>query len=107
MQTARRANVKPGVHIRRHAFCSQLAMEGAPARAIQELAWHQNLSTTKRCMRLSPDAVEWAIRLLEQPMPAWGRGEIVKKEEAVQLTLMKGTRRLVAGAGFEPATFGL
>jgi len=28
----------PGVHILRHTFCSHLAMKGAPARAIQELA---------------------------------------------------------------------
>jgi integrase len=37
-RVARRANVKPGVHILRHTFCSHLAMRGAPARAIQELA---------------------------------------------------------------------
>jgi hypothetical protein len=36
-RTARRANVKPGIHILRHSFCSHLAMRGAPARAIQEL----------------------------------------------------------------------
>ncbi|MEO5822352.1 MAG: site-specific integrase [Vicinamibacteraceae bacterium] len=34
-RTARRANVKPGIHILRHTFCSHLAMRGAPARAIQ------------------------------------------------------------------------
>ena len=53
---ARRANVKPGVHILRHTFCSHLAMRGAPARAIQELAGHQDLSTTQRYMHLSPAA---------------------------------------------------
>ena len=37
-RVARRANVKPGVHILRHTFCSHLAMQGCPARAIQELA---------------------------------------------------------------------
>ena len=31
-----------GVHILRHTFCSHLAMQGAPARAIQELAGHQD-----------------------------------------------------------------
>ena len=45
-RTARRANVKPGIHILRHSFCSHLAMRGAPARAIQELAGHQDLGTT-------------------------------------------------------------
>ena len=43
-----------GVHILRHTFCSHLAMRGAPARAIQELAGHQDLATTQRYMHLSP-----------------------------------------------------
>jgi len=32
---------KNGPHMLRHTFCSHLAMRGAPARAIQELAGHQ------------------------------------------------------------------
>ena len=64
-RAARRANVKPGVHILRHTFCSHLAMRGAPARAIQELAGHQDLGTTQRYMHLSPAALDAAIRLLE------------------------------------------
>ena len=61
-RVARRAQVKPGVHILRHTFCSHLAMRGAPARAIQELAGHQDLTTTQRYMHLSPAALEAAIR---------------------------------------------
>lgn len=64
-RTARRANVRPGVHILRHTFCSHLAMRGAPARAIQELAGHQDLDTTQRYMHLSPAALDAAIRLLD------------------------------------------
>ena len=64
-RTARRANVKAGVHILRHRFCSHLAMRGAPPRAIQELAGHQNLTTTQRYMHLSPAALDPAIRLLD------------------------------------------
>jgi site-specific recombinase XerD len=45
-----------GPHMLRHTFCSHLAMRGAPARAIQELAGHQNLTTTQRYMHLSPAA---------------------------------------------------
>jgi len=56
-----------GVHILRHTFCSHLAMRGAPARAIQELAGHMDLSMTQRYMHLSPAALDSAIRLLEQP----------------------------------------
>jgi integrase len=54
-----------GVHVLRHTFCSHLAMKGAGARAIQELAGHRDLSTTQRYMRVSPAAVESAIRLLD------------------------------------------
>jgi integrase len=51
----------------RHTFCSHLAMRGAPARAIQELAGHADLSMTQRYMHLSPAALDAAIRLLEEP----------------------------------------
>jgi site-specific recombinase XerD len=64
-RVARRANVRPGLHILRHTFCSHLAMRGAPARAIQELAGHQDLGTTQRYMHLSPAALEAAIGLLD------------------------------------------
>jgi integrase len=82
-RTARRANVKPGIHILRHSFCSHLAMREAPARAIQELAGHQDLGTTQRYMHLSPAALDAAIRLLEaghrhEPR---GRGEIVRRRD--------------------------
>jgi site-specific recombinase XerD len=64
-RVGRRANVKPGVHILRHTFCSHLAMRGAPTKAIQELAGHQDLSTTQQYMHLSPAALDAAIRLLD------------------------------------------
>ena len=38
-------------------------MKGAPARAIQGLAGHADLSATERYMHLSPAATEGAIRL--------------------------------------------
>src|SRR5215470_14169553 len=77
-RVARRANVLPGVHILRHTFCSHLAMRGAPARAIQELAGHKNLATTQRYMHLSPAAIEGAIRLLDQPRFGGECGDILE-----------------------------
>lgn len=67
-----------GVHILRHTFCSHLAMRGASVRAIQELAGHQNLSTTQMYMHLSPAALEDAIGLLNTPKSLQNRGGIVE-----------------------------
>jgi integrase len=67
-KVGRCANVRSnGPHILRHTFCSHLAMRGAPARAIQELAGHRDLATTQKYMHLSPSAVADAIRLLDGP----------------------------------------
>lgn len=64
----RRAGLKVtgGLHILRHTFCSRLAMAGAPALAIKELAGHTSLTTTMRYMHLSPAAKSAAIELLNQ-----------------------------------------
>jgi integrase len=69
-RAARRANVRDGVHILRHTFCSHLAMRGAPGRAIQELAGHSELGMTQRYMHLSPAALDAAIQLLDGRKPA-------------------------------------
>ena len=75
-RAARQAGVgSVGVHVLRHTFCSHLAMKGAGARAIQELAGHQDLSTTQRYMHVSPSAIESAIRLLDSPTVLPGRGD--------------------------------
>jgi site-specific recombinase XerD len=52
------------VHILRHTFCSHLAMQGAPAKAIQELAGHTDLTTTMRYMHLAPGSLRAAVDLL-------------------------------------------
>ena len=75
-RAARRGQVKnAGVHVLRHTFCSHLAMRGGPARAIQELAGHANITTTQRYMHLSPAAIDEAIRLLDQPVAGLVRGD--------------------------------
>jgi hypothetical protein len=77
-RSVRRAQLaKGGVHRLRHTFCSHLAMRGAPARAIQDLAGHQDLTTTQRYMHLSPAAIECAIRLLDSPGVPFGLGNRV------------------------------
>jgi len=78
-RAARRAQItQNGVHRLRHTFCSHLAMRGAPARAIQELAGHQDLITTQRYMHLSPAALDQAIRLLDAPGIPRNRGDILE-----------------------------
>ena len=100
-----------GVHRLRHTFCSHLAMRGAPARAIQELAGHQELSTTQRYMHLSPATLETAIRLLEPhtgPAEAGhytdARGDILETEGGETRSRCNETRKLVDLTGVEPVT---
>jgi hypothetical protein len=57
-------------------------MRGAPARAIQELAGHQDLATTQRYMHLSPAAVERAIQLLDAPGGSIVRGNMMATRSA-------------------------
>jgi integrase len=67
-----------GVHRLRHTFCSHLAMRGAPARAIQELAGHRDLSTTQRYMHLSHAVIESSIRLLDRGRIGPSVGDILE-----------------------------
>ncbi len=92
VRAARRGHVQnDGVHVLRHTFCSHLAMRGAPARAIQELAGHANLSTTQRYMHLSPAAITDAIRLLDQPSRDLRRGDIVETADRGSVSAVKTT----------------
>ena len=85
MRAARRANLRSiGVHVLRHTFCSHLAMKGAGARAIQELAGHHDLSTTQRYMHVSPAAIDSAIRLLDSRAFSMARGGGVRRSEIVK-----------------------
>jgi integrase len=84
-RSARRAKLaRVGAHVLRHTFCSHLAMRGAPARAIQELAGHSELGTTQRYMHLSPAALEAAIKLLDSPGCSRGDGDILETAGAEQ-----------------------
>ena len=88
------------MHILRHTFCSHLAMRGAPARAIQELAGHQDLATTQRYMHLSPAAIEGAIRLLDEPVTQRTlRGEIVEAAGTGDLKSLDYRSELSGGGG--------
>jgi integrase len=82
-RAARRARVRHvGVHVLRHTFCSHLSMRGAPVRAIQELAGHQEIGTTQRYMHLSPAAIEGAIRLLDQRSGIADGGDILETDSS-------------------------
>jgi integrase len=69
LRRARRAAGMPDsgrVHILRHTFCSHLALAGASAKAIQELAGHAELSTTMKYMHLSPMTRAGAVAELKK-----------------------------------------
>lgn len=53
-------------HVLRHTYCSHLAQAGVPARTIQEMGRHADLTTTMRYMHLAKDAKENAVRDLEK-----------------------------------------
>ncbi len=80
----RRAGMKPtgALHILRHTFCSHLAMSGAPARSIQEVAGHKNLKTTEGYMHLSPQCADQAIELLDAHRSSHVRGDMVETPTA-------------------------
>ncbi len=58
---------KGQIHILRHTICSHLAMRGVPAKVIQELAGHADLTTTMRYMHLAKGSKEAAIAVLDGP----------------------------------------
>ena len=68
-------------------FCSRLAMRGAPARAIQELAGHYDLMTTQRYMHLRVATFDNAIRLLKTPSARPAHGDILETGEAEKTDL--------------------
>ncbi len=105
---ARRAGLKhEGLHVLRHTFCSHLAMRSAPARAIQELAGHKDLSTTQRYMHLSPAATVNVIRLLDDAQTAssletcWRR----ERNEELKAATAKGGLPAVARNWLSQPTF--
>lgn len=92
-QVQRRANlpVTGNIHVLRHSYCSHLAMAGAPAKAIQELAGHADLTTTMRYMHLSPGAKDEAVLLLERKTAEEGQEVVVdgEKTETAGLRVLK------------------
>lgn len=56
-----------GWHVLRHSFCSHLAMRGAPAVAMKELAGHASIAVTNRYMHLSPGE----LRNCDRPSRSW------------------------------------
>lgn len=75
--SCKRAGLPPSrnLHRLRHTFGAHLAMRGAPAKAIQELMGHADLTTTMRYMHLAKGSKEAAIALLESPILTRGVGD--------------------------------
>ena len=63
-------------------LCSHLAMQGAPGKAIQVLAGHQEISVTRGYMHLSPDVLGSSIQLLDTRPRLVKRGDIVETASA-------------------------
>lgn len=65
-QTRAGLEARGNKHVLRHTFCSHLAMRGASMLAIQELAGHVDLRTTRRYMHLAAREKRTAVDLLER-----------------------------------------
>ncbi len=68
-------------------------------RAIQDLAGHQDLSTTQRYMHLSPAAIEGAIRLLDHPTPVSHFGDTLETGEGAITNVLIEQERDGGGGG--------
>jgi integrase len=66
-----------GWHSLRHTFASQLAMAGAPLKAIQELLGHANIQMTMRYAHLAPEIARDSVQLLDRRSNFDGRGSVV------------------------------
>jgi len=89
---------KGQIHILRHTFCSHLAMRGVPAKVIQELAGHADLTTTMRYMHLakgskdaaSPGSISprrrletfWRPRLLAEESRRTSTGKVASHRDS-------------------------
>ncbi len=73
------------LHILRHTFCSHLAMRGATAISIQQLAGHENMQTTLGYMHLAKGETERAIRLLDDRSAALENGNMTATETVADL----------------------
>jgi hypothetical protein len=68
-------------------------MRGAPAKVIQDLAGHANLTTTMRYMHLLPAARQNAIGLLDTREEARLFGEMLETTASDSATFVKVCRR--------------
>lgn len=66
-----------GWHSLRHTFASQLAMAGAPLKAIQELLGHATIQMTMRYAHLSPEIARDAVQMLDRRSNLSRRGSVV------------------------------
>lgn len=88
--------VTEGPHILRHTFCSHLAMRGAAAKAIQELAGHTNLGTCTSRPRRAKERSGCSIVARTTPFleKSWRRPPTVRKHRGVSLTFFERERDL-------------
>jgi hypothetical protein len=110
----------------RHTFAIDLLLKGVPLETLQGLLGHLNIQTTRIyapvCSRLSQDAIGRAAAQSADALAvprAVPRGARRQRKSLRQMETRRdrkkaaggdrknGLELLVAGAGFEPATFGL
>ncbi|QNI30860.1 tyrosine-type recombinase/integrase [Alloacidobacterium dinghuense] len=109
-----------GWHTFRHTYCTLLDETGAPMKVQQELMRHANIQTTMNVygsamLESKRTANSKVVRLVLAPSPQPGseKGRMPAAPNVPFCSPVNGAisrnlfNLMVAGAGFEPATFGL